>query len=335
MRKLIYLSLILIVSCQSAPDPFKHTLDSDPKPWKHSNFDHADDKFTFAIFSDLTGGERKGIFSVAVEQLNLLRPELIVNVGDLVEGGSDDPAEWHRQWDSFDERADQARAPVFYAGGNHDLTGELARKVWKERLGPRYYHFVYKDVLFLVLDTEDNTPERMAEIERIRSEAVEVYRTEGPEAFSSTAYALMPERTSGTISQEQAQYIVEAIESNPDVRWTFIMIHKPAWEREDEQNFASIETALSDRSYTVFYGHTHVYKYEQRKGRDYINLATTGGEQFPEKGRSVDHLMLVTVDREGVTMANLLMEGIRDKSMQIPLGGDSLVFEQQGESANN
>jgi predicted phosphodiesterase len=145
----------------------------------------------------------------------------------------------------------------------------------------------------------------------------------------------MPERTSGTISQEQAQYIVEAIESNPDVRWTFVLIHKPAWEREDEQNFASIETALSDRSYTVLYGHTHVYRYEQRKGRDYINLATTGGEQFPEKGRSVDHLMLVKVDREGVTMANLLMEGIRDKSMQIPLGGDSLVFEQQGESANN
>ena len=40
-------------------------------------------------------------------------------------------------------------------GGNHDLTGEMLRQVWESRYGPRYYHFVYKDVLFLILSTED------------------------------------------------------------------------------------------------------------------------------------------------------------------------------------
>jgi 3',5'-cyclic AMP phosphodiesterase CpdA len=327
MNKLACLSLILIVSCQPVRDPFRHAVESELKPWTHSRFDNHPDKFTFAIFSDLTGGEREGIFSVAIEQLNLLRPEFVVNVGDLVEGGGEDPDEWNRQWESFDERAGRARAPIFYAGGNHDLTGELAGKIWTERFGPRYYHFTYKDVLFLIMDTEDTTPERTEEIARIREEGIEVFRNEGPEAFSRTAYATLPERTSGTISQDQAEYFQKVIEEHPHVRWTFVLIHKPAWESEDEQQFTAIETAMSDRPYTVFYGHTHVYKYEQRKGRDYINLATTGGVQYPDRGRSVDHLMLVTVDNEGVSLANVLMGGILDKTLHVPEGGDTLEFE--------
>ena len=39
-------------------------------------------------------------------------------------------------------------------------------------------------------------------------------------------------------------------------------------------------------------------------------------DMFPEmRGRSVDHLMLVTVDDAGVTIANLLMNGILDKTV--------------------
>lgn len=78
--------------------------------------------------------------------------------------------------------------------------------MWKTRLGPRYYHFIYRDVLFLVLDTEDNTPERMAHIEQACLEAVNIYKIEGPEAFAKTEYARMPERTSGTVGSEQSAY---------------------------------------------------------------------------------------------------------------------------------
>ena len=58
-----------------------------------------------------------------MEQLSLLRPELIINVGDLIQGGTDDLEEIDRQWASFDVRASRASAPVFSVGGNHDLTG--------------------------------------------------------------------------------------------------------------------------------------------------------------------------------------------------------------------
>jgi len=305
-----------------------HRLSGDARPWTHEEFDANDDKFTFAVFADLTGGERDGVFEIAVAQLNLLRPELIMNVGDLIEGDSKDQAGLAAEWDSFDERAMLARAPVFYAGGNHDLTGEMLRQAWESRYGPRYYHFVYKDALFLVFDTEDNTPERMQEIFELRNEAIAIYKAEGPEAFAKTEYASLPERSAGTIGPEQSAYFQDVIEANSDARWTFLFLHKPAWQKEGEANFSAIEATLANRPYTVFTGHVQAFGYEERNGRDYIRLATTGGEQFPKAGRSADHVTLVTVDGDGVDIANLLMSGILDKTGHVPLGGDTVCFEQ-------
>ena len=309
-----------LAGCSAETDEpeFQHEIAGDLRSWTHENFDSADDKFTFAVFSDLTGGEREGVFATAVAQLNLLRPELIINVGDLIDGGSEDLVEIAAQWDSFDERAERARAPVFYVGGNHDLTGEVLQGIWDERIGPRYYHFVYKSVLFLVLDTEDNTPERTREIFEIRKAGIEVYMNEGPQAFAETAYAKLPEKSSGNLTLEQSDYLVKAIAANPDVRWTFLFMHKAPWERAKETNFAVVEKALNDRPYTVFNGHVHAYEYLERYGRDYIRLATTGGEHFPGLALSWDHVALVTVDGDSVDIANLLMSGILDKTGRIP-----------------
>ena len=329
--QLLALCCSLLSLSSFSQDPQKAGIQAEllkgPYPWTHDKPDAENGKFMFAVFSDLTGGERADVFEIAVHQLNLFRPEIIVNVGDLIEGGSDSTEELNRQWDDFDRRADQAKAPLFYIGGNHDLTGSVLREVWRERYGPHYYHFVYKNVLFLVMDTEDNTEQRMEEIYAARDKAVAIYKQEGLAAFEKSEYANMPERKAGTISAEQSRYFVEAIQSNPDVRWTFILVHKPAWERDGENHFLRIEEVLSERPYTVFNGHVQAYKYQQRHGRDYIQLATTGGEQFPDIGRSMDHVTLVTVSDSGVDIVNVLLSGILDKRGHIPNDGDELCFE--------
>jgi predicted phosphodiesterase len=322
---------ILLAGCdsppvQSAAISVPASISGSAQPWTGLEFDSDPRRFTFAIHADLTGGERDGIFAVAVEQLNLLRPEFIISVGDLVEG-SDDEAELDRQWDAFDTRARAARAPVFYVAGNHDRTGELMQQVWARRNGPGYYHFRYKDVLFLVLDTEDNTPERMQHIQDARRKALEFIAVDDWDAFNASEYATLPENQAGNITPAQSQYMIDAISANSDVRHTFLFMHKAPWLREDLTAFRDIEDALADQPYTVFHGHVHSYQYQARNGRDYIRLATTGGVFMPAEGRSVDHIMLVTVDDNGVDIANLLLQGILDKTGQLPLDGDALCLD--------
>ena len=307
--------------------PLQHDLSSNAKPWTNENFDVSNDRFTFAVFSDLTGGEREHIFEIAVAQLALLHPELIMSVGDLVEGGTTDRNQLIKEWDSFDARANQASAPVFRVGGNHDLTNIVMREFWEQRFGARYYHFVYKNVLFLILDTEDHEKERMQEIYVARKGAIEIAMKEGWGAFGDTEYMAMPEQRAGTIGDEQAAYFNQVITDNADVKWTFLFLHKAPWLIEGEENFAAIEQALADGPYTVFHGHEHAYLHEERLGRDYIQLGTTGGVQSANEQLSIDHVTMVTVSDTGVDIANLRLSGIFDKTGQIPLGGDSLCFD--------
>ncbi|WP_075603606.1 metallophosphoesterase family protein [Saccharicrinis aurantiacus] len=328
-KAFVVISTLIVVftflSCQHTV--FTNDISTSKKPWTHLNFNSHDSKFSFAIFADLTGGERPEIFKVAVAQLNLLQPDLIVNVGDLIEGANSDTSVWHQQWDNFDKRANRAIAPIFYAGGNHDLTGQIARDVWSNRYGPHYYHFRYKDVLFLIFNTEDYSSQRMHEINEIRKEGAEIFEKEGVEAFKKSAYAHLPERVTGNIGDEQVRYFKKVLANNTDARHTFIMIHKPVWQKENEQQFSQIESALHQMPYTVFYGHTHMYNYEERNGQDYINLSTTGGFQFSEPGKSFDHIMWVTVNKSEVSLANIKLGGILDKTGRIPLGSDTLKFE--------
>ena len=327
LRFCSWLLPLVLSACVAAPPSFVADQRSGPAPWNHTDFDASANKFTFAVHSDLTGGERDRVFEVAMAQLNLLRPEFIISVGDLIEGGTEDQAELDRQWDWYDKRAGAARAPTFYVAGNHDRTGEVLQDVWQRRLGVAYYHFRYKDVLFLVFDTEDNTPERMREIHEMRNYALQFGDVGDWKRFNETPYANMPENQGGNITQEQSDYMLEAIRANPDVRWTFLFMHKAPWLREDMTTFSAIEDALANQPYTVFHGHRHAYAHQVRYGNDYIRLATTGGAQVPAFGRSVDHITLVTVDDEGANIANVLLEGILDKTGKIPLNGDDLCFE--------
>lgn len=323
-------STILVAACtdqHSGPvSPLQHDIESTAKPWTHEKFDVENDKFTFAVFSDLTGGERKHVFEIAVAQLAMLRPELIMSVGDLIEGGTPDLDQLEKEWDDFDSRANQASAPIFRVGGNHDLTHMVMREFWEKRFGARFYHFVYKNVLFLILDTEDHEAARMQEIFDARERAIVIAKRDGWGAFSNTEYARMPENKAGAIGAEQSAYIRKAIADNPDVRWTFVFLHKAPWLDESGSDFTAIEQALADRPYTVFHGHEHAYLHETRLGRDYIQLGTTGGVQYADNAQSFDHVTMVTVSGSRVDIANLRLSGIFDKTGHIPLNADAVCF---------
>ncbi len=321
----------LIAACDISIDAnssdFQHDISGGVLPWTHEEFDTADDQFTFAIFSDLYGGERDRIFNVAMAQLNLLRPELILSVGDLIDGGTEDRNQLTKEWNEFDTKVSVTKAPAFYVGGNHDLTNLTMRDVWTERYAARYYHFIYKNVLFLILDSEDFEDQRMQEIFKARAIALEIQAGDEPEKWTESEYFSMPERRMGTVRAEQAAYFRNVIAANPQVRWTFLFMHKPVWRNEEATEFQSIEAALSDRPYTVINGHFHSYSLTERNGRDYIHLATTSGSQNAADDMAFDHVTLVTIAEGEPSIVNLRMDGILDKSGHIPLDGNDLCYQ--------
>lgn len=324
----ILAALTLASGCMSAPEPaFSNDIPAGPTPWTSTGFDDAPGSFAFAIVSDLESGYRPGVFEVAAAQLALMRPSFVLTVGDMIEGGTEDKAQLQREWDEFDARLAPLHAPFFHVAGNHDLTNLAQRDVWSERYGRRYYHFLYKDVLFLVLDTEDYSAAEMKEIYEQRAQYLDARRN-SPATAPSLPYASRLEAKLGEISPDQSAYFEKAIAANPQARWTFILFHKPVYQREDDLGLKRIEAALKGRPYTVLNGHLHRYSYAEREGRDYIMLGTTGGERgFDGSAGALDHFMWITMTKDGPSIANLRLDGVLDKTATIPAGGAKLCLD--------
>ncbi len=276
MKPFTWFSVVLVIVAAGCNQQAGFTTDARSKvnPWTHLSPCNNPDNFQFAIVADRTGGHREGIFADAVEKLNLLNPEFVVCIGDLIEGYTEDKTELARQWNELDSLVDELEMPFFYLAGNHDISNETMAGVWKKRLGRSYYHFIYRNVLFLCLNTEDPPSSR--------------------------------------ISDRQVKYFRDVLKSNKNVRWTFVFMHKPIWKGRSIPGWRQLRPLLKDRPYTVFAGHEHHYQKYVINDRSYYVLATTGGVMEEDDKCRLDHIVWVTMTGTGPELANLVLDGIRD-----------------------
>jgi hypothetical protein len=289
------------------------------RPWTSGEFADDPSEFQFVIIGDRTGGANvQETFKLAVGQLNLLQPEFVINVGDLIEGYSDDSAELNAEWDALDELMEPLTMPFFRTPGNHDIANDVAMNVWRERHGATHYHFVYKDVLFLVLNSED-TPREAPEGLREKLDLYNRLQTEDPAEAQKMLAEFMADSSvvAGLaepvdFSDEQVAWVAKTLEQNADVRWTFAFLHEPAWENP-APSFTAIEDLLKGRDHTIFAGHLHYYDYDDIDGYEHITMGPAGVSFHHEGPGNVDHLTWVTMTREGPEIANIALKGIFDR----------------------
>jgi hypothetical protein len=254
------------------------------KPWTDRPFKNDSKDFQFAIVSDRTGGCRPGVFKNAMLQVNLLQPEFVMCVGDLINGATEDVVLLNQEYEEIDRILESLEMRFFRVAGNHDISNSVMLDVYRERYELPYYHFVYKDALFLIVLTEDPP--------------------------------------SAKISIAQVDYIRKALADNKNARWTFVFMHQPLFvEQEGElhPDWSKIENMLKDRPHSIFAGHHHAYLNYKKNGQSYIRLATTGAGSGLSgiKDGSFDHIVWVTMTDKGPRIANLLLDGIHDENIRV------------------
>lgn len=313
--------------------------DEGSKPYTHLRFQNNPNNFQFAVVGDRTGAHRQGVFQEAVSLVNLLQPEFVMSVGDLIEGYVEDETVLKSQWTEVDQALNRLDMPFFFVPGNHDVNRDPSEKVWFERVGARrsYSHFIYKDVLFLLLSTEDPPKKDAGQELEDKYERVKAGKVSSPEEAEAIIVELEAWAGQVSISDAQVEYFRKVLAANPKVRWTFAFMHSPAWARADPGNFAKIESLLADRPYTMFAGHTHTYNYTHRKGRDYITMAMTGGGVLGSTVDHMDHVAWVTMSEKGPIISNLLLNGVLDKRGAVPALQDFRLYRlrQIGQPTSN
>lgn len=237
------------------------------------------DKFTFAIIGDKTGGgyDKWPVFDRAIDEINILKPDFAIMVGDLIQGYTYDVAQVEAEWAEFWQHQSDLIIPFLPLPGNHDITNPMMYDYWQEHVGRTYSVFTYKGCLFLLLNTEEKYSQ-----------------PEGSEGWTKTWFG-----------DTQIAYITDELAKHKDVRHTFVMLHKPAWLHENS-GWSQIEGALADRAYTVFAGHYHNLTLHTRNDRRYFVLGATGGGFTQREARvagAFDHYSIVTVDGSEINVA--------------------------------
>ncbi|CDF80783.1 beta-galactosidase [Formosa agariphila KMM 3901] len=263
-------------------------------PKTDKEFNNNENDFQFVVVSDRTGGMQPGVFAKALDKVNLVQPEFVISVGDLIDGYTKDPKIWNAQWDEFDSIVNKLEMPFYHVSGNHDTSNELLLEAWRARLGKDYYHFKYKNVLFLAINTDE---------------------IEG-----------------GGLSQTQINYFEQTLAKNQDVRWTLLFMHRPVWSYEDDLGYKQIEKALGKRQYTLFSGHHHHYRYKNHNNMEHFTLATSGGGSNL-RGANVGefhHISWITMKAEGPKIAHLELSGIYDKNVVLEADYEDIQVLRKG-----
>ena len=268
----------------------------------------ASDAFQFVIYGDRTGGVPAGlkVLDQAVADTNLLDPDLVMTVGDLIQGYNETP-QWLDQAAEYRGIMDKLHMRWFPVAGNHDVywrgQGDPPQGQhegnYEKHFGPLWYSFRHKNAGFICLYTDEGDP------------------ATNLKNFSVPALQRM--------SGEQLDFLKEALEQLADVDHVMVFLHHPRWlSNYDGGNWHVVEKMLTDAGNVtaVFAGHIHHMRFDQsavpaevhRGGIDYYTLATTGGHlaaEIPDAGW-LHHLNVVTVRPERITVASLPVGAVYD-----------------------
>jgi predicted phosphodiesterase len=225
------------------------------------------DRFHVAILGDRTGAgpDSWKIFDRAVREVNQLKPDFTIMIGDIIEGAGLNRLKLRVEWDEARSHLDSVQTPLILIPGNHDITNRESYEIWKEEIGKTYDAFSYGACRFILINTEE-------------------------------------ERGTGQagLGDDQMAFVKREIEQAQD-QPVFLIMHQPMWIVESGlgEQWKIIEAWLGNRTFTVIAGHMHVLAAKRDRNHLFLIQGPTGGEMRMERNPALGffhHFTWMTVE---------------------------------------
>lgn len=215
--------------------------------------------FKFAIFGDNQGNHP--VFEKIIKEISLLKPDFVICTGDMIQGYFKDTIKIKNAWREFKKEIEKLKMPFYPAPGNRDIWDEKSREIYLKEWGRSYYSFVYKNSLFMVLDTEG----------------------EG--------------KKENSIKGKQFIWLRKELETKKSIKHKFVFLHRPLWLYENTNWMKEIHPLLLKYNVeAIFAGHVHIYSFDEIDGIKYIITGGAGKHlSLEEQKGGFNHYLLVSI----------------------------------------
>ena len=230
----------------------------------------------FAVIGDRTGGHEPGIHGEIMGEIERMKPDFVVGVGDMIEGYSGDIAAIEEEWKQYAALARTLTMPFYMVPGNHDIWDSTSAELYRKHISEPYYSFDTGPLHFIMLDTGRWSTET-------------------------------------SFPQEQLDWLKSDLEQNRQAEYTIAAYHIPYWietvAKGQPDRLHDIFVAYGVDA--VFTGHYHVYFSGKYDGIVYTGVGSSGGHCEPGLTGLKYHFMWVTADNEGISIAPIEMGSVR------------------------
>ncbi len=231
----------------------------------------------FGIIGDRTGGAVDGIYEGIVNEIELLKPDFVMTVGDMIEGPESDSVVLVSKWEEYFNIVQNFSMPVYYTPGNNDIDTDIMLTMYQHYLNNPYYSFDHKFIHITVLDNS-------------RWEASKNY------------------------PKEQIDWLVKDLKKSQSAKHRLVFIHKPFWYKTVAMG---LEDGLHEifKQYNVdavFCGHFHRYFSAEFDGIKYTTIGSSGGG-YQEMPWSLGyHFAFVTITENEITITPIKAGAVQE-----------------------
>ncbi len=238
--------------------------------------EESDCPIRFAVIGDRTGSAVPGIYEQIVGEIERLKPDFVVTVGDMIEGPENDEQRLRAKWAEYDSIISRLSMPIYLTPGNNDIESDFMEDFYPKIEGRPYHSFDVNYLHFIILDNS---------------------------RWSS----------SDELPGEQLNWLIDDLVKNIKARFTFVFYHKPFWETSIADGAADTLHTLF-RKYgvdAVFSGHYHTYLSGKYDDILYTVVGSSGGGiSHPGATGLMYHFVWVTVDKNGISIAPIKMGAV-------------------------
>ena len=228
------------------------------------------DRTIIGILPDRTTGEDWGLphLERAISDLDLLKPDAVFCVGDLVQGYTRDPATWDAEVDDYLSLVNRLDAEFWPTAGNHDVISgardsddQRFMDRYRSRFGPLHYAVTLEHGTVVVLFSDENL-----------------------------------DGGNVNISDRQVAWLEQVLGAAPTDRPIVLLMHRPLWRYKDVLWGERVHPMLVENGVdAVIAGHFHaLHRDDDQDGIEYHLLGVCGGaiDQHPLTGQ-FNHLTLL------------------------------------------